>query len=439
VNPHTGSESSPLALLAVVDQSDTVQTIETPPPIDAPETAHLTDWLPDQLHDDVTNLVTAARQQTTPQESPIDWPTSDAHHHLHLVAISVATDEVLLEGIHSHDSATKGTYRARATAIEASMDGIAILAEDGTYDYLNHAHAEVYGYNSRDHFYNNTWKTCYSDAELDRLETEVMPTLYAEGEWRGEAVGTRQDGTTFPQELSLSLSPNGRIVCIVRDITDQKQREAQLQQHTQRLEEYSRLLAHDLRNPLAVAKARVDVLDATEELDNDHLDSLSDSLDRMEELIADALDYAQNTGSLTEEDMTTVSLGEVVATSWDNVATDDATVTVESTTPITALQTRLEQVFENLFRNAIDHAGEDVTIWCGALPEDAGFYIEDNGPGIPADDRDDVFSIGYSSATDGTGYGLATVSRIVTDHGWDISITDGRTGGARFEIHTNDS
>jgi signal transduction histidine kinase len=87
---------------------------------------------------------------------------------------------------------------------------------------------------------------------------------------------------------------------------------------------------------------------------------------------------------------------------------------------------------ENLFRNAIEHGGEDVTIRVGGLSD--GFYVEDDGPGIPEDARDEVFEVGYSTSPNGTGFGLNIVKEIVEAHGWEIGVTAGMDGGARFEI-----
>jgi signal transduction histidine kinase len=100
---------------------------------------------------------------------------------------------------------------------------------------------------------------------------------------------------------------------------------------------------------------------------------------------------------------------------------------------VEADETGLQRLLENLFRNATEHGREaDVTIRIGDL--DTGFYIEDDGPGIPEEDRQTVFERGYSTTNSGTGFGLAIVEEIVDSHGWEIAITDGSDGGARFEI-----
>jgi signal transduction histidine kinase len=62
-----------------------------------------------------------------------------------------------------------------------------------------------------------------------------------------------------------------------------------------------------------------------------------------------------------------------------------------------------------------------------------GFYVEDSGPGIPPEKRDEVFEQGYSGDT-GTGLGLAIVGRITEAHDWSVDIRESPEGGARFEF-----
>jgi signal transduction histidine kinase len=93
---------------------------------------------------------------------------------------------------------------------------------------------------------------------------------------------------------------------------------------------------------------------------------------------------------------------------------------------------RLVQVFENLLQNSVDHGGEGVTVRMGPLED--GFYVEDDGPGIPEGSREHVFEHGYTTRGDGMGYGLSVVRSVVGAHGWDIRVSDSEGGGARFEI-----
>jgi signal transduction histidine kinase len=75
-----------------------------------------------------------------------------------------------------------------------------------------------------------------------------------------------------------------------------------------------------------------------------------------------------------------------------------------------------------------------VTVTVGELADCDGFYVADDGPGIPADERETVFESGYSTAADGTGFGLSIVEEIASAHGWAVRVTDSAEGGARFEV-----
>ncbi|WP_311173339.1 sensor histidine kinase [Halobellus ordinarius] len=108
---------------------------------------------------------------------------------------------------------------------------------------------------------------------------------------------------------------------------------------------------------------------------------------------------------------------------------------LEDSFVITADEGRLCELLENLFRNAVEHGGETVTIRIGCLPDAAGFYVEDDGPGIPPEKRSDVVQAGYTESENGTGFGLSIVQQIVDGHEWDIAISEGTAGGARFEIN----
>jgi PAS domain S-box-containing protein len=113
-------------------------------------------------------------------------------------------------------------------AVSASMDGMAILDEDGEYRVVNQAHAEVYGYDDPNTFIGETWHLCYTEEEAARVEEEVFPHLDEEGRWRGELTGKRRDGSTFPQEVTLSTRPTGGLVCVVRDVTERHEYEDRL-------------------------------------------------------------------------------------------------------------------------------------------------------------------------------------------------------------------
>ena len=151
---------------------------------------------------------------------------------LHEVLLGMTVGATVGSVIGYYDARRKDQYRdaeQARQAISASMDGIAILNETGEYESVNQAHAEVYGYNDPEAFIGDTWHRCYTEEEAARVEKEVLPELQENGHWRGELVGQRRDGSTFPQAVTLSVRPDGGIVCVVRDITEQKQQEDRLE------------------------------------------------------------------------------------------------------------------------------------------------------------------------------------------------------------------
>ena len=123
----------------------------------------------------------------------------------------------------------------------------------------------------------------------------------------------------------------------------------------------------------------------------------------------------------------------IVGTCWKNVRTAEATIEIEDEITIIGDQSRLQHVFEDLFRNAVERGGEDVTVRVGRIG-DRGIYVEDTGPEIPEASREEVFEPGHTSESGGTGFGLTIVNRIAEAHGWQVAIVDRADGGARFEF-----
>ncbi|MFT4882701.1 MAG: PAS domain S-box-containing protein [Natronomonas sp.] len=210
-------------------------------------------------------------------------------------------------------------------------------------------------------------------------------------------------------------------------------REESLQRQNERLDQFASVVAHDLRNPLTVASGFLELVEETGELE--HLDRIESAHSRMERLIQDLLTLAR--GETTVENPERIDLETVATEAWGYVDTDEATLSVRDTVPtVSGEEERLTQLFENLFRNAVEHGGNDVTVTVGRLDGTDGFYVEDDGDGIPPEKRADVFEHGVTSSEGGTGFGLSIVADIAKAHGWTASVTDGTHGGARFEFET---
>jgi signal transduction histidine kinase len=207
----------------------------------------------------------------------------------------------------------------------------------------------------------------------------------------------------------------------------------------------SSVISHDLRNPLDVAKAHLRA--ARETGDTEHFDAVANAHERMEQIIRDVLTITRDRTPVDPSDR--VSIEAAAEDAWQSVDTDQATLDVTDTlSTVTADADRLQRLFENLFRNAVEHgseingdstehgqeakSGRETAIIVGALED--GFYVADDGPGISPGEQNRVFDPGYSTRDGGTGLGLAIVERIVAAHGWELRLTAATNGGARFEI-----
>ena len=225
----------------------------------------------------------------------------------------------------------------------------------------------------------------------------------------------------------------GRLM-VLSDVTEREQYRQEIERQNERLASFASMVSHDLRNPLNVAMARLEL--ARSDYDDENLETVSDALARMETLVDDVLTLARQGQPIDET--TVVSLSALTESAWKMVDARDAGLETEGEYTFAADAERLQQLLENLFRNSIEHGrpsgDEHLTIRVGPLADGSGFYVEDDGAGIPAEEREEVFESGYTTATHGTGFGLAIVGEIVTAHGWKIGVTEGRDGGARFEI-----
>lgn len=260
------------------------------------------------------------------------------------------------------------------------------------------------------------------------IRSEIIIPL---GEHGVMNMGATEPATFSEGDVSLARI-FGKTVETALDRADREQRlrnqRSRLQRQNDRLDKFTGVVSHDLQNPLHVADARIKL--ARKECESPHLAEAADALARMEALIEDLLTIAQEGAKVQQTEPTT--LETVAEESWDCVETSDATLQSGTEHTIQADPNRLRQLLENLICNAVVHGGEGVTIRTGELED--GFYISDDGPGIPAEERDKVFEAGYSTTVEGTGFGLNIIEEIVEAHGWEIRVTDSNDGGTRFEI-----
>jgi len=198
----------------------------------------------------------------------------------------------------------------------------------------------------------------------------------------------------------------------------------QLERQNERLEEFAGVVAHDIRNPLGLAEGAFRSYRETG--DPERAETVEYALDRANSIVDEVLALARQ--GRTVENPVQVELSSVAAEAWENVDTGAATLSAAEV-DLSADRNRLLRLLENLFRNAAEHGhADEVTV--GRL--DGGFYVADDGDGIDSDERDHAFDLGYTTADEGTGFGLAIVEEIAGAHGWTVDLLV--DGGTRFEF-----
>ena len=320
------------------------------------------------------------------------------------------------------------------TVIKALSDAVYVVDEDGRFRYVNEEFTELVGYD-RETILGNTPSLIKDGNSVERAEHHLGRLLSSDGPETVTFEVTIQPRTGDPIvcEDHMGVLPyDGEefdgSVGVLRDVTEHKQYEQELEAQNERLEEFASIVSHDLRNPLAVAEGHLELAKGGNE--NGHLAKAADAIERSQALIDDLLTLAREGDQVDE--VKAVDLGEVAKKSWQTTETAHATLNVDEPEFVEADRGRLRELFENLYRNAVEHGGDDVTVHVGAMED--GFYVSDTGSGIPESARDEVFEAGYSTTDDGTGFGLRIVEQITKAHAWEVSVTESTEGGARFDI-----
>lgn len=313
--------------------------------------------------------------------------------------------------------------------VETVGVGVGVYDETGQYRYVNENFADLFDVSPDELLGTPVWDIA------PEMEEERFPGYwdsFAEGETRKDETRHEYNGVSVPvSTVTTRHIINGTPYHFgtIDDISERKRRERELKRQNERLDAFTSVVSHDLRNPLNVARGYLEILE--DDIERDELALVDNALDRMESLISELLALAKSGDHINETEP--IWIEDIARDSWETVDTASATLSVAETEPeLVAARSRLQQLLANLFRNAIEHGGENVTVTVGTTED--GFFVEDDGEGIPAEERGDVFDAGFTTNSDGTGFGLNIVEQIASAHNWDIEIDEGSSGGARFEI-----
>ncbi len=270
------------------------------------------------------------------------------------------------------------------------------------------------------------------DPEVYNQETPILSELHLPlGEYGILIAGSTTPSEFDDQDVVVGELLAAHIVLVLDELTHDQQlreREEELRQQNERLNQFASMVSHDLRSPLSIALGYLEQYQETGAESN--LETVDEALVRMQELLADLTGLARH--DVPNEIDTHVFLNDVSQAAWKMVTTRSASLSVVDYT-VAADRSQLQALLENLFRNAVNHGGEDVSVRAGPLKN--GFYVEDTSDEILPTDRENMFDHGYTTGDDGSGIGLTVVSQIAEAHNWSITITENTEGGVRFEFY----
>jgi PAS domain S-box-containing protein len=367
----------------------------------------------------------------------------------------------------------------KSVAIENSTDGIAIVKDDRLV-YINDSQAAMFGYTVSE-LNNQSWHCLHSPEQVKYFQIKVFPVLIAEKQWRGEAIGVRQDGSIFDQELSLSLLPNNQIICIGRDITLQKNalrerehQEEELRQVNQQLDlsnqellhatrlkdEFLATMSHELRTPL---NAIIGMSQGLQEevfgpLNEDQIKWIAKtekSGRHLLSLINDILDVSKIAAGKLELDITSVSLLSICNSSIDFIKQQaiNKKITIQSEILVDLViinvdERRMRQMLINLLSNAVKFTPAHGYINLRVLfytnqqdEQELCFEVSDTGIGITPEDQFKLFQpfiqidSKFNRQYAGTGLGLTIVKQLIELHDGTIKLHSQVGKGSCFTIH----
>ncbi|WP_340099100.1 sensor histidine kinase [Salinibaculum salinum] len=317
-----------------------------------------------------------------------------------------------------------------SVVVDAIDDALVVLNEAGDVLDCNEAFATLVAPDGGD--------------DIDRIEAGLdgYPALREQLERGNEGIVPIETGDDICYyQLTISTidgeTGSDPTLAVLHDVTAQQRQQTKLEQQNEQLDRFASFITHDLRNPLDVAIGRTT---AIAELVDDpqvekHIEEIRASHTRLVRIIQDVLTLARQGQSIDKK--SDVTLANTARNAWDHVETAHAVLDVQTEQTVRADRNRLEQIFENLFRNSVAHGSSSesgtVTVTVGTIADGGGFFVADDGPGIDEDVREKVLEPGFSDEN-GTGLGLAIVSNIAAAHGWDVTVTAAESGGAQFEF-----
>ena len=315
-----------------------------------------------------------------------------------------------------------------------------VIKEDGSIDRMSSSVEQVLGYQQVSLKGKYMLDVVHPDDK--QIVREMLHELSSDQTTMTEPVEYRHEMANGEYKLVSSVgsseqTTDNHYVINTKDISNDEPHDSQTATIDWEVDDLASVVSHDLRNPLSVASGYTQQLSRTLDAENNNarecVERVMSAHQRMEILIDNILALADSDESV--ENLEWVDFRDLCEQCLRNLPISEHKVRINIEGEILSDRSRLGQVIENLVTNAITHGGDDVTVTIGRTDGGDGFYVADDGKGIPAEQRDQIFQTGFSTCSDGIGLGLAIVYEVVQSHGWTINVTESTDGGARFEIH----
>jgi light-regulated signal transduction histidine kinase (bacteriophytochrome) len=243
------------------------------------------------------------------------------------------------------------------------------------------------------------------------------------------------------------------VTAVVRDITERKQAQRQLQQHAAELErsnaeleQFAYVASHDLQEPLRIVASYSQLLarryqDKLDSDANEFIDFIVDGASRMQILINDLLSYSRV--GTRGQGFEPTDFNKVIESALQNLelSLEDkaATVTYDNMPTLMADRVQVMQLFQNLISNAIKFHGDappQIHLGVEKQADEFVFQVRDNGIGIDPQYAERIFLVFQrlhgKREYPGTGIGLAICKKIVERHGGRIWVESAPGEGSTF-------
>jgi len=349
------------------------------------------------------------------------------------------------------EEALRESERRFHALFDQAFQFLGLLKPDGTILEINQTALDASGVSRADvlgiPFWTGQW---WAESKTMQRRIEDAVQRAAQGHFVRFEVEARGRGGRL-MDVDFSLKPvkdeAGRVVLLIpegRDITAIKlaqRQETAMLRALAAIGEQAAVLAHEIKNPItAVNLALRAVADHIGEDQQAILEDLVSRMRRLEELMRRTLSFAKPL-ELRREVIDAQTLFEDtiahVRTELDKGGAHARALPAAKKIQLVGDAHHIEEVLSNLIRNAVEAKGLGVHITLSAESEKSGWariHVDDDGPGIPADLRPNLFKPFTTTKRKGTGLGLAICRKIVEEHGGTIAIEDAPTGGARFVL-----